>query len=385
MSVALLLHEIWRADGDCTAITCCLAGPMGDQARSMLEPGAYLLQLFVADSQFEAGTVRNRILGFEPYRSEWEEIDRQPYPEDWAMIQNREPRTAATQIQMRPMTDDRQRVEQLTAALTKAATRDDTADAHRLLSVLISARGADALPLFHRATKRSKKCTFALASLLLERGDTGCAVSDAAIIAILADQKHIARDAVLGSMQASEQSRFAPQLREIAKLRTDAGWAYAVDALGKWGDQRSVDSLISQCAVVDTPFVLLAALVRLRPPEAAVVFEANLAHAEPRERAFALWGLAALGYQEAIGALIGLLDDPDLTTAASFTPGQSMRAAQALADVWGLEFDWGDQTEIEKIRQHCRSLYAPDDIKRMAASLATGQLTRMQPPRQGEP
>jgi hypothetical protein len=57
--LALLLHEIWREDGGCTGITCCLAGPMGDQARAMLEPGAYLLQVFMAHSRFEAGTIRN--------------------------------------------------------------------------------------------------------------------------------------------------------------------------------------------------------------------------------------------------------------------------------------------------------------------------------------
>jgi hypothetical protein len=85
--LALLLHEIWREDGACTGITCCLAGPMGDQARAMLEPVAYLLQVFMAGSQFEAGTIRNRILGFEPYRSEWEELDSEPYPEEWAAIQ----------------------------------------------------------------------------------------------------------------------------------------------------------------------------------------------------------------------------------------------------------------------------------------------------------
>jgi hypothetical protein len=39
---------------------------MGDQARAMLEPGAYLLQVFMAGSQFEAGTIRNRILGLSP-------------------------------------------------------------------------------------------------------------------------------------------------------------------------------------------------------------------------------------------------------------------------------------------------------------------------------
>jgi hypothetical protein len=86
--MARLLHEIWRYDGAYSGITACLAGPMGDQARSMLEPGAYLLQVYTAGSQFEASTIRNRILGFEPYRSDWQEIDSQPYPDEWAAIQS---------------------------------------------------------------------------------------------------------------------------------------------------------------------------------------------------------------------------------------------------------------------------------------------------------
>jgi HEAT repeat protein len=272
--------------------------------------------------------------------------------------------------------DDRRLIEHLTAALLKAATRDDTADAHQLIAEAIVTRGAEALPLFHRATKRKKKCTFALASLLLERGDTGCAVSDAAIIAILADQKHIARDAVLGSMQSSAQSRFAPQLRDIAKKRNDPGWAYAVDALSKWHDVPAIDILISHCTGVETPFVLLAALVRLRPPEATIVFEQKLAHADPRERTFALWGLAALGYAEPAAALIRLLDDPDTSTATSFTPGQSMRAAQALADVFGIPFEWGDNAEVKKFRHHCKTLYSSEDLATLAIDLATGKLTR---------
>jgi hypothetical protein len=349
---------------------------MGDQARAMLEPGAYMLQVFMAGSPFEAGTIRNRILGFEPYRSEWEELDSQSYPEEWAVVQASAIGTAAQPNDRSTPSDDRRLVENLTAVLMKAATTDDTADAHALLDEMIAARGPAALPLFHRATKRSKKCTFALSSLLLERGDKGCAVSDAAIIAILRDRKHITRDAVLGSMQSSTQSRFAPALRDIARDQSDQGWAYAVDALSKWHDLASVDVLMTHCVGVETPFVLLAALVRLRPPEAAIVFEQNLAHAEPRERTFALWGLAALGYAEPIAALMKLLDDPDISTASSFTPGQSMRAAQALADVVGIPFEWGDDAEVEKTRQHCKRLYSPKQLATLAANLTAGQLTR---------
>jgi hypothetical protein len=154
-----LLHEIWRADGGaCTAITCCLAGPMGDQARAMLEPGAYLLQVFWAASQCEASTIRNKILGFEPYQSEWEEIDSQPYSEEWATIQNSAAATDAASAPVCKTLADRRLVENLTLALMKAATTDDTTAAHQLIADMIAARGSAALPLFHQAEQKMYVC-----------------------------------------------------------------------------------------------------------------------------------------------------------------------------------------------------------------------------------
>jgi hypothetical protein len=86
--MAKLIHEIWREDdGTCIGLMGCLAGPMGDQARSMLSPGATLIHVYEAGSIFEADVIRNRLLDFGTYHSEWEELDSQPYPETWGEIQ----------------------------------------------------------------------------------------------------------------------------------------------------------------------------------------------------------------------------------------------------------------------------------------------------------
>lgn len=85
--MAKLLHEVWRCGGAFPGLTMCLAGPMGDQARSMLQPDTRLLQVFVAGSYFEACTIYHRIVGFGLYHSDWEALDSQPYPEEWAAIQ----------------------------------------------------------------------------------------------------------------------------------------------------------------------------------------------------------------------------------------------------------------------------------------------------------
>jgi hypothetical protein len=86
--MATLIHEIWREDdGTCIGLMGCLAGPMGDQARSMMLPGATLIHVYEAGSIFEAGVIRYRLLDFGTYHSEWEALDSQPYPEEWADIQ----------------------------------------------------------------------------------------------------------------------------------------------------------------------------------------------------------------------------------------------------------------------------------------------------------
>jgi hypothetical protein len=276
---------------------------------------------------------------------------------------------------------DKELIEKLKAALMAASVKDDTVSAHSLLTDIIKARGHDALPLIRRAAKGSIKRETVLVGLFLERGDNGCAVSDEGIRFIIADPAHVARDTAIQSMRWDQRhSRFAPEMRLIAANSSDPSWSYAIEALGEWQDKASIEILMSQTTGIATPFVLLAVLVKLRPPEAMIVFEMNLSHTDARSRSFALWGLAVLGYEQAIGALVGLLDDPDVyietPTEKSWVPGQSMRAAQALADVLGLDFEWGDESYVKAIRKHCQNLYPAAEVARLTADLENGQLTK---------
>jgi hypothetical protein len=69
--MAKLVHEIWiTADG---LPGCVLAGPMGDGARRLMAESRppRLPRRFVAESHSAAMTVYNRILGREPYESDF--------------------------------------------------------------------------------------------------------------------------------------------------------------------------------------------------------------------------------------------------------------------------------------------------------------------------
>jgi hypothetical protein len=54
----------------------------------------------------------------------------------------------------------------------------------------------------------------------------------------------------------------------------------------------------------------------------------------------AAWGLGKLGDRNAYEYLTEMLDDPQVKTENTFEPGESIRAAQAIADINGWDFEW---------------------------------------------
>jgi hypothetical protein len=57
-------------------------------------------------------------------------------------------------------------------------------------------------------------------------------------------------------------------------------------------------------------------------------------------RVIAAWGLGKLGDEKAIAYLIHMLDDPDRRGPTFSEPGQSLKAAQALCDIYEWPFEW---------------------------------------------
>ena len=57
-------------------------------------------------------------------------------------------------------------------------------------------------------------------------------------------------------------------------------------------------------------------------------------------RVLAAWGLGKLRDKRAVEYLISMLDDPDEEGPGYFTPGESIRAAQAVCDIFNWSFEW---------------------------------------------
>ena len=82
--MAILKHEVWQ-DPDDPGPTVCLAGPHGDDCRSMLSPGSRLLWTFEAGSHYEAMSIYYGRMGWGEYTTD-QEWDKQPYPDQWADV-----------------------------------------------------------------------------------------------------------------------------------------------------------------------------------------------------------------------------------------------------------------------------------------------------------
>ena len=76
-------HELWKEKG---GYSFCLAGPMGDQARSMNSENAKIIWTVEANSHFEAMTKYWEFMEWGEYTSEFDE-DKEPYPKDWEQTQ----------------------------------------------------------------------------------------------------------------------------------------------------------------------------------------------------------------------------------------------------------------------------------------------------------
>jgi hypothetical protein len=98
---------------------------------------------------------------------------------------------------------------------------------------------------------------------------------------------------------------------------------------------------------------LIWALKNYARPEGKPFLEKvfNDKQAETSEKVVAAWALVKTGDNKYYDYLLKMLDDPDIETPTSYTPGQSMRAAQAICDINNWDFIWNkDYVPVVKER-----------------------------------
>lgn len=235
-----------------------------------------------------------------------------------------------------------------------------------------------ALPHLARAAKGSKTRQHRRRFVLLELGDTPHPVladeADNEIRQLLESSDSDSRDRLFQNLSFHPtRIRFAPEIRKVVGDRNDPCWPWAVQACGCLRDEDAIELLLQHEAGLETPFCLLDTLRRLKLPACRPILVTNLQNEEPRTRTFSLWGLAALGHETPFAKLFELLDDPTVETEWSMTPGQSIRAAQALCDLLDWPFEWTAES-VPPTKTRCLEHFGEDWLSSRLKAFEEGRL-----------
>ena|SRR5687767_8072991 len=82
--MASIKHDIWQDKEGLTSL--CFSGDLGEESRSILEPGSKIIHSFYADSHYDAMTKYYQFMEWGQYTTDFE-IDKEPY--DLAELKNR--------------------------------------------------------------------------------------------------------------------------------------------------------------------------------------------------------------------------------------------------------------------------------------------------------
>ncbi len=221
------------------------------------------------------------------------------------------------------------------------------------------------------SAKRQAALPFALAELADVPG-----VADALLrmyYTVGADARHW----IVQTIANRKLYRFAPYLSEMFDRESDEVVRECIIvAMGRLADAVSLRKLLDIAAERGVNGAVIRALADLRREECRALLQAAfdecteqihqpVARANDQASEFqenqkrqmakthqviAAWGLAKLGDRSRLAFLGETLYDLPTGTPNSCDPGLSMRAAQAIADCFGLEFDWSAQS-VARIRR----------------------------------
>ena len=150
--------------------------------------------------------------------------------------------------------------------------------------------------------------------------------------------------------------KFVPFLNSLFFQETDISFKeQLITTLGTLADESSFPIFLNLIQTADTTkyWRLVWALKNFGRPEGKPFLERvfNDKQTDTSEKVVAAWGLVKTGDRKYFDYLVKMLDDPDTETPTSYSPGQSLRAAQAICDIHNWDFVWNkDYVPVVKER-----------------------------------
>ena len=166
------------------------------------------------------------------------------------------------------------------------------------------------------------------------------------------------RNTLIQTIDNERLAQFAPALSEVMEHDPDL-WCRqaAIHAAASLRDSVNLPSLLrlSRSVGSDLRFrwCLVWAFKEYATPECLPYLREvflDVERSKSSERVVAAWGLAKARDVDAYEYLRLMLDDPDVETERSYTPGVSLRAAQALCDVNGWPFE-SSKADVARIKR----------------------------------
>jgi HEAT repeat protein len=160
----------------------------------------------------------------------------------------------------------------------------------------------------------------------------------------LKDLDERTRSWLIQTVQHRRLKQFAPLLNDIIESDPDiACRSFAIHACGALKAPENLPALLRLAAQNDPLVASLAwAMKEYATEECRPYLQRWFKDGKQGKptQVVSAWGLGKLGDEIAIRYLITMLEDPDRRGLTFFRPGESLRAAQALCDIYGWPFEW---------------------------------------------
>ncbi len=153
------------------------------------------------------------------------------------------------------------------------------------------------------------------------------------------------RNIIVQSIRLRRLRKFVPILNSLLEKETNNSCKHTlIYALGELADESSfaIFLRLTQQADQNYKWRLVWAFKNFAKQEGKQFLEKIFSdkQSETSDKVVAAWGLVKIGDKSYYDYLLKMLDDPDVETTTSYSPGQSMRAAQAICDINKWDFVW---------------------------------------------